>query len=73
MKSCLYSLFNSLTVLSSLKGIITLILATDMARHGEILDKFKPKVETFDFSNEEHKISVSKINKLQSNYGLFSL
>ncbi|XP_053536572.1 high affinity cGMP-specific 3',5'-cyclic phosphodiesterase 9A isoform X1 [Ictalurus punctatus] len=36
------------------QGTITLILATDMARHGEILDSFKQKVETFDFTNEEH-------------------
>ncbi|XP_043556147.1 high affinity cGMP-specific 3',5'-cyclic phosphodiesterase 9A-like [Chiloscyllium plagiosum] len=35
------------------QGIINLILATDMARHGEILDNFKQKIETFDFSNEE--------------------
>ncbi|KAG7254211.1 hypothetical protein CRUP_032535 [Coryphaenoides rupestris] len=25
-----------------------------MARHGEILDSFKQKVDTFDFTNEEH-------------------
>uniref|UniRef100_H3APQ2 Phosphodiesterase n=1 Tax=Latimeria chalumnae TaxID=7897 RepID=H3APQ2_LATCH len=36
------------------QGIITLILATDMARHGEILDSFKQKVDNFDFTNEEH-------------------
>eukprot|EP00061_Rhincodon_typus_P016650 g44977.t1 len=42
------------------QGIITLILATDMARHGEILDSFKPKVATFDFLNEEHKISSDR-------------
>ncbi|KTG04641.1 hypothetical protein cypCar_00029786, partial [Cyprinus carpio] len=35
-------------------AIITLILATDMARHGEILDSFKHKVDNFDFTNEEH-------------------
>ncbi|XP_060689875.1 high affinity cGMP-specific 3',5'-cyclic phosphodiesterase 9A [Hemiscyllium ocellatum] len=35
------------------QGIINLILATDMARHGEILDNFKQKIENFDFSNEE--------------------
>ncbi|CAB1347531.1 unnamed protein product, partial [Coregonus sp. 'balchen'] len=35
-------------------AIITLILATDMARHGEILDSFKHKVDSFDFTNEEH-------------------
>uniref|UniRef100_A0AAY4BYV8 PDEase domain-containing protein n=1 Tax=Denticeps clupeoides TaxID=299321 RepID=A0AAY4BYV8_9TELE len=36
------------------QAIITLILATDMARHGEILDSFKKKVDNFDFTNEEH-------------------
>uniref|UniRef100_A0A672TBW1 High affinity cGMP-specific 3',5'-cyclic phosphodiesterase 9A n=1 Tax=Sinocyclocheilus grahami TaxID=75366 RepID=A0A672TBW1_SINGR len=36
------------------QGTITLILATDMARHGEILDSFKQKVDNFDFANEEH-------------------
>ncbi|XP_060786378.1 high affinity cGMP-specific 3',5'-cyclic phosphodiesterase 9A isoform X3 [Neoarius graeffei] len=36
------------------QGTITLILATDMARHGEILDSFKQKVENFDYTNEEH-------------------
>uniref|UniRef100_A0AAR2KBA8 High affinity cGMP-specific 3',5'-cyclic phosphodiesterase 9A n=1 Tax=Pygocentrus nattereri TaxID=42514 RepID=A0AAR2KBA8_PYGNA len=36
------------------QGTITLILATDMARHGEILDSFKQKVDSFDFTNEEH-------------------
>uniref|UniRef100_A0A673KTC4 Phosphodiesterase n=1 Tax=Sinocyclocheilus rhinocerous TaxID=307959 RepID=A0A673KTC4_9TELE len=36
------------------QAIITLILATDMARHGEILDSFKYKVDNFDFTNEEH-------------------
>ncbi|XP_038058102.1 high affinity cGMP-specific 3',5'-cyclic phosphodiesterase 9A-like isoform X2 [Patiria miniata] len=37
------------------QGIIMLILATDMARHSEILDQFKKYVETgFEFTNEEH-------------------
>uniref|UniRef100_A0A8C7Z6D5 High affinity cGMP-specific 3',5'-cyclic phosphodiesterase 9A n=1 Tax=Oryzias sinensis TaxID=183150 RepID=A0A8C7Z6D5_9TELE len=36
------------------QGIITLILATDMARHGEILETFKLNVDHFDFTNEEH-------------------
>ncbi|KAG9282015.1 high affinity cGMP-specific 3',5'-cyclic phosphodiesterase 9A-like isoform X1 [Astyanax mexicanus] len=36
------------------QAIITLILATDMARHGEILDSFRQKVDNFDFTNEEH-------------------
>ncbi|XP_048839076.1 high affinity cGMP-specific 3',5'-cyclic phosphodiesterase 9A [Brienomyrus brachyistius] len=36
------------------QAVITLILATDMARHGEILESFKQKVDSFDFTNEEH-------------------
>ncbi|XP_019521549.1 PREDICTED: high affinity cGMP-specific 3',5'-cyclic phosphodiesterase 9A [Hipposideros armiger] len=36
------------------EGMITLILATDMARHAEIVDSFKEKMENFDYSNEEH-------------------
>ncbi|XP_041858243.1 high affinity cGMP-specific 3',5'-cyclic phosphodiesterase 9A isoform X2 [Melanotaenia boesemani] len=36
------------------QGTITLILATDMARHGEILDSFKEKVDHFDFTDQEH-------------------
>lgn len=45
---------------SCFQGIITLILATDMARHGEILDSFKQKVDNFDFTNEEHVTCVRK-------------
>lgn len=44
--------------LSRFQAIITLILATDMARHGEILDSFKQKVDNFDFTNEEHVTCV---------------
>uniref|UniRef100_A0A8C7W6D7 Phosphodiesterase n=1 Tax=Oncorhynchus mykiss TaxID=8022 RepID=A0A8C7W6D7_ONCMY len=36
------------------QAIITLILATDMARHGEILDSFKQNVDNFDFTNHKH-------------------
>ncbi|XP_067848512.1 high affinity cGMP-specific 3',5'-cyclic phosphodiesterase 9A isoform X2 [Heptranchias perlo] len=43
------------------QGIINLILATDMARHGEILDCFKQKVDNFDFSNEEHVTSLKMV------------
>ncbi|KAK2527126.1 Pde9a [Columba guinea] len=42
-------------------GIITLILATDMARHAEILDSFKEKMENFDYSNEEHTTCLKMI------------
>ena len=35
--------------------MIVLILATDMARHAEILDNFKQKLDNFDYSSEvEH-------------------
>lgn len=40
------------------QGTITLILATDMARHGEILDSFKQKVDIFDYTDEEHMTCV---------------
>ncbi|XP_036603311.1 high affinity cGMP-specific 3',5'-cyclic phosphodiesterase 9A isoform X3 [Trichosurus vulpecula] len=43
------------------QGIITLILATDMARHAEILDSFKEKMENFDYTNEEHMIYLKMI------------
>ncbi len=50
------------------QGTITLILATDMARHGEILDSFKQKVDNFDYTDEEHVTCVrtlSLTNKCQ--------
>lgn len=37
---------------------ITLILATDMARHSEILKTFKQKVDNFDYTNKEHVACV---------------
>uniref|UniRef100_A0A3B3WWP4 Phosphodiesterase n=1 Tax=Poecilia mexicana TaxID=48701 RepID=A0A3B3WWP4_9TELE len=43
------------------QAIITLILATDMARHGEILEGFKQKLDNFDFSNEEHVMCLQKV------------
>ncbi|XP_037687094.1 high affinity cGMP-specific 3',5'-cyclic phosphodiesterase 9A isoform X1 [Choloepus didactylus] len=43
------------------QGIITLILATDMARHAEIMDSFKEKMENFDYSNEEHMTLLKMI------------
>lgn len=48
----------ALILLIYFQAIITLILATDMARHGEILDSFKQKVDNFDFTNEEHVTCV---------------
>jgi hypothetical protein len=47
--------------------MITLILATDMARHAEIMDSFKEKMENFDYSNEEHLTLVGCVfRKLNS-------
>ncbi|XP_070549425.1 high affinity cGMP-specific 3',5'-cyclic phosphodiesterase 9A-like isoform X3 [Ptychodera flava] len=44
------------------QGMIMLILATDMARHSEIVDSFKSKVENgFDFSNEDHLNSLKMV------------
>ena len=44
-----------------LQDMIVLILATDMARHAEILDAFKQKVDNFDFSSEDHLTSLKMI------------
>lgn len=38
-----------------------------MARHGEILDSFKQKVDNFDFANEEH---VTCVSFLKAIYGI---
>nr|KAF6475611.1 phosphodiesterase 9A [Rousettus aegyptiacus] len=43
------------------QGMITLILATDMARHAEIMDSFKEKMEDFDYSCEEHTTLLKMI------------
>ena len=40
--------------------IVMLILATDMARHSEIVERFKSKLDTFDFSNDDYVSSVSE-------------
>jgi len=42
------------------QGMVMLILATDMARHSEILETFKAKVDKFDFASEDHLNSVSR-------------
>lgn len=49
--------------------MITLILATDMARHAEIMDSFKEKMENFDYSNEEHMTLVSGLSSLSGGLG----
>lgn len=42
-----------LTMLTEVRGdMIVLILATDMARHAEILDNFRQKLDNFDYSSE---------------------
>ncbi|XP_071335792.1 high affinity cGMP-specific 3',5'-cyclic phosphodiesterase 9A-like [Trachinotus anak] len=42
-------------------GMIKCILATDMARHNEILNKFKVIQPVFDFTNKDHKDVLMKI------------
>ncbi|XP_043929625.1 high affinity cGMP-specific 3',5'-cyclic phosphodiesterase 9A-like [Protopterus annectens] len=37
------------------EGMIKCILATDMSRHNEILNKFKTILPVFDFNNKDHK------------------
>lgn len=41
--------------------MIILILATDMARHAEILDAFKQKLDNFDYSSEDHLNTLKMI------------
>jgi hypothetical protein len=43
------------------EGVIRCILATDMARHNEILDQFKQITPVFDFANLTHANLVSLI------------
>ncbi|XP_072174794.1 high affinity cGMP-specific 3',5'-cyclic phosphodiesterase 9A-like [Diadema setosum] len=43
------------------EGIIRCILATDMAKHNEILNCFKDLLPVFDFSNKAHKDTLTKI------------
>lgn len=42
------------------EGIIRCILATDMARHNEILTQFQEVSPNFDYSNEAHIHLVRK-------------
>jgi len=44
-----------------LQGMVMLILATDMARHSEILETFKAKIDKFDFASEDHLNSVRRV------------
>jgi len=41
--------------------MIILILATDMARHAEILDNFRQKIDAFDYSSEDHLNTLKMI------------
>ncbi|XP_031414354.1 high affinity cGMP-specific 3',5'-cyclic phosphodiesterase 9A-like [Clupea harengus] len=43
------------------EGMIKCILATDMARHNDILNQFKSVQSDFDFQNKEHKDVLMKI------------
>ena len=42
------------------------ILATDMARHNDILNQFKSVQSDFDFQNKEHKDVVSLGSKVNA-------
>ena len=46
---------------SCIQDMIILILATDMARHAEILDNFKQKLDNFDYSSEDHLNTLKMI------------
>ena len=43
------------------QDMIILILATDMARHAEILENFKQKLDNFDYSSEDHLNTLKMI------------
>lgn len=52
--------YNCIVLFSVLQGITQLILATDMARHSEIIENFKSKLDgNFDFKNKEQLDTVS--------------
>ena len=41
--------------------MIILILATDMARHAEILDNFKQKLDSFDYNSDDHLNTLKEL------------
>lgn len=41
-----------------------MILATDMAKHKEILDELENYATKFDFKNKEHLESVNHLNRI---------
>lgn len=47
-----------------MQGMIMLVLATDMARHSEILESFKSKLDNFDFTNDDAVNSVNHTSVL---------
>lgn len=53
------------------EGMIRCILATDMARHNEILSQFKEITPEFDYSNKAHVNSVSFFDSAAPVYGWF--
>ncbi|XP_064092393.1 high affinity cGMP-specific 3',5'-cyclic phosphodiesterase 9A-like [Macrobrachium nipponense] len=58
------NIFSSLpeSLFKEIRGeIILLILATDMARHSEIVDDFKKKLENFDYKNVNHLTALKMI------------
>ena len=56
------------------KGITMLILATDMARHGEIMDNFKMKLEPeFDYKNKDSLDTVYSRTVPCVNLGVFGV
>uniref|UniRef100_A0A3B4V7R3 High affinity cGMP-specific 3',5'-cyclic phosphodiesterase 9A n=1 Tax=Seriola dumerili TaxID=41447 RepID=A0A3B4V7R3_SERDU len=54
-------LSKSCSIAHCVHGETVCILATDMARHNEILNKFKVLQPVFDFTNKEHKEVLMKI------------
>jgi hypothetical protein len=50
--------------MSCLQEITTLILATDMARHKDILEEFKSKLDNFDYNITEHSLAVNLIKQM---------
>jgi len=49
-------------ICSFLQGITQLILATDMARHSEIIETFKTKLDgNFEFKNKEQLDTVCEL------------
>lgn len=49
--------------MSCLQEITNLILATDMARHKDILEEFKSKLDNFDYNITEHSLAVNLIKQ----------